>query len=181
VQQASTLLMDATHLEFPAERFTHVLSSFSVFFFPDVLDTLRGLRRVLRPSGRVGFAFSRGQDPRWAWYNELLRASGALDGLPSSAGDESVREPGRLTGLLAAAEFVDIVEIEEPSDFAYSSAEAWWSSLWTHGSRRPLERLDAEALERLRVEATQRASELAGPGGLPERLSMIYVLARRTD
>src|SRR5262249_48838076 len=83
---ASVQLMDVSRLHFAPAPFTHVLSSFSVFFFPELPAVLRKLREVLRPNGSAGFAFSRSTDPRWRWYEQLLRDSGALEGLPEPKG-----------------------------------------------------------------------------------------------
>ena len=74
--------MDAEALAFEAATFDRVLCSFAVFWFPNLDRALAEMRRVLRPAGTVGFAFARGADPRWRWYTDRLRESGALAGLP---------------------------------------------------------------------------------------------------
>lgn len=176
--QASVQLMDVSALEFEAGQFTHALSSFSVFFFPDLPGVLRKIGELLRSNGVAGFAFSRSTDPRRRWYEQMLRDSGALAGLPGPRGYPRIREPGILGGLLESAGFKDVVEIEEQTDIWYASPEAWWASLWTHGSRRPLERMSPELLEQVKTEALQRARELAEPQGMLERMQLVYVLAR---
>jgi SAM-dependent methyltransferase len=175
---ASVQLMDVSALEFEPARFTHVLSSFSVFFFTDLPAVLRKLRQLLRPNGVAGFAFSRSADPRWRWYEQLLHDSGALAGLPEPRGYPRVRERGILGGLLEGSGFVDVVELEEATEIWYASPEAWWASLWTHGSRRPLERMAPELLARVKAEALQRARELSEQQGVLERMQLVYVLAR---
>ncbi len=179
LRQASVELMDAATLDLDSGLFTHALSSFSVFFFPDVARVLRELERVLRPSGMVGFAFSRGTDPRWTWYEALLRSYGALDGLPRLPGDPSTRDPGVLKGLLEEVGFTNVTEREEPAELLYATPEDWWASLWTHGTRRPLERLRPDVLDRVQREALDRARELVGPRGLPEWMTFVYVLGRK--
>jgi hypothetical protein len=174
---ASVQLMDVSALQFAPAQFTHVLSSFSVFFFPDLPAVLRKVREVLRPNGSAGFAFPRSVDPRWRWYEELLRDSGAFEGLPQPRGYPRIRQPGALGGLLEVAGFTDVVEREEPTEIWYASPEAWWASLWTHGSRRPLERMAPELLARIKAEALQRARELSEPQGVLERMQLVYVLA----
>jgi SAM-dependent methyltransferase len=179
---ASVQLTDVSALEFEPAQFTHVLSSFSVFFFADLPSVLRKLRQLVRPKGVDGFAFSRSTDPRWLWYEQLLRDSGALAGLPRPTGYPRIREPGILRALLEqAGGFTDVLEREEPTDIWYASPEAWWASLWTHGSRRPLERMAPELLARIKTEALQRARELSEREGVPERMQLVYVLARNGD
>lgn len=177
--QASVQLMDVSALEFEPGQFTHVLSSFSVFFFEDLPAVLHTARQLLRPNGLAGFAFSRSTDPRWQWYEQLLRDSGALAGLPEPRGYPRIRQAGVLGGLLESAGFMDVVEFEEQTEIWYDSPEAWWASLWTHGSRRPLERMSPEVLEQVKTEAFLRAGELAEPRGVRERMQLVYVLARR--
>ena len=50
---ASVELMDAAHLGLQSGAFTHALSSFAVFFFPNVGGVRRELGRVLRPGGHI--------------------------------------------------------------------------------------------------------------------------------
>jgi ubiquinone/menaquinone biosynthesis C-methylase UbiE len=178
LHSASARLMDVTSLQLESGAFTHVLSSFSVFFFPDLPGVLLELRRVLKPNGVVGFAFSRGTDPRWTWYEEMLRGYGAFEGLPAPTGDPRVRERGRLTALLEDAGFADVHEREEPTELWYPSPEAWWASLWTHGSRRGLERLTPEQLARVEAASLERVRAMAEPRGVPERMLLVYVMAR---
>ena len=175
---ASVQLMDVSALEFESAQFTHVLSSFAVFFFTDLPAVLRNVRQLLHPNGVAGFAFSRSADLRWRWYEQLLRDSGALTGLPEPRGYPRIREPGILGGLLEASGFIDVVELEEPTEIWYASPEAWWASLWAHGSRRPLERMAPELLARVKTEALRRARELADQQGVLERMQLVYVLAR---
>ena len=176
--QAEARLLDASHLDLEPAQFTHTLSSFSVFFFPDLRQVLRELRHVLRPNGIAGFAFSRGTDPRWSWYEELLRRAGALEGLPRQSGYPAIRERDVLTGLLKEAGFAAPTETVEPTDFWYVSPEQWWASLWTHGSRRPLERMSQDLLNTVKAEALAHVQHMAESRGIPERMHLVYVLAR---
>jgi hypothetical protein len=126
----------------------------------------------------VGFAFSRGHDPRWTWYADLLRGTGALDDLPEPVAYAGVREPGVLLGLLEAAGFVDVHEHTEITDVWYASPEAWWTSLWTHGSRRPLERMPAEVLADFQLAAMARVRAMVERRGVLEQMQLVYVVGR---
>jgi ubiquinone/menaquinone biosynthesis C-methylase UbiE len=174
------LRMDAERLAFAAETFDTVLCSFAVFFFSDVSRALSEFRKVLRPGGTVAFGFSRRGDPRWSWYEELLKEFGALDGLPALSGNPEIRREGELVGALTAAGFDGAREIVEKTDFVIADEKTWWSSLWTHGSRRPLEQLDAGSLERFREACFEHLASIRQPSGLPIREAHIYVIASRT-
>lgn len=173
---ASVQQMDAECLNFPDTSFDRVLCSFAVFFFPDVTRVLVEIRRVLRPSGTIGFAFTRSTDPQWRWYEELLAAYGALDGLPPSLGMPGIRNAGALTALLTEAGFANARETVEDAELLFEDEDAWWASLWTHGSRVPLERLAPDVLERLRAECLARARALRGPKGLVQRHTFVYII-----
>ena len=179
LQHAAARRMDVAHLDVELSQFSHVLSSFSVFFFPDLPLLLRELRDRLSPSAVVGFAFSRGHDPRWTWYEDMLRNSGGLDEPTQPVGYPRVREAGVLVALLDAAGFVDISEHAETTDVWYASPEAWWDSLWTHGSRRALERMPAEVLAEFQSASAARVQAMAEPRGVLDQMEMVYVIGRR--
>ena len=172
---AEMRLMDAEALAFDAGTFDRVLCSFAVFWFPALDRALAEMRRVLRPGRTVGFAFTRGADPRWRWYTDRLRESGALDGLPPSPGRPGINQAGALAAALRDAGFVDPRETVEDDELYYSDAEVWWASLWTHGERVALERLTPEAVGRLKAACLPRAQALAGPHGVPQRHTFVYV------
>jgi SAM-dependent methyltransferase len=171
------LQMDAEHLAFRPSAFDQILCSFAVFFFPDVPGVMAELRRVLRSGGTVAFAFARGTDPRWRWYEDLLRAFGALDGLPLLAGDATIRNEGALAAALNAAGFVDAREVVEETVFVIPDEATWWGSLWTHGARVPLEGLDGDSLARFREACFQRLQTIKEPSGIPLRQELVYVRA----
>jgi ubiquinone/menaquinone biosynthesis C-methylase UbiE len=99
IGNATVRRMDAEALDFTASSFDCVLCSFAVFFFPDLARALTEIGRVLRPDGTVGFAFSRGIDSRWRWYEARLRELGAFDALPPPPGRADIRKQGELAPL----------------------------------------------------------------------------------
>jgi ubiquinone/menaquinone biosynthesis C-methylase UbiE len=171
--------MDAEALDFPDASFTHALCSFAVFFFPDLPRVLSEMLRVLRPGGTVGFAFTRGYEQRWLWYEQLLRKVGAFDGLPPSPGSDNVRQPNVLAAALSDAGFADATETLEETDLFTESPEMWWESLWTHGSRVALERLSPETIERVKSVSLKRAHAMIEPGGLRHHYTFVYVTATK--
>jgi SAM-dependent methyltransferase len=179
LENAAVLRMDAESLAFRQSVFDRVVCSFAVFFFPDVPRVLSEIGRVLRPGGTVAFAFARGTGLRWRWYGDLLREFGAFDGLPPPVGDTAIRNEGALVAALKAAGFPSAHEVVEETEFFIPDETAWWSSLWTHGERVPLERLDGDALARLRDACFRHLQTMKEPSGIPVRQTHVYVLAAR--
>src|SRR5262249_37597949 len=147
------------------------------FFFRDLHGVLGRVGSVLKPGGTAAFAFSRETDPRWTWYEDLLQARGVLEAAPPVRPQPRTRNRGVLVEALQQAGFKDAREIVEPTELHYASPQAWWDSLWTHGTRRPLEHLTTDKLESLKAECLAIAERQMTPDGLPIRWSLIYILA----
>ena len=172
-------VMDAEHMDFADAEFTHVLGSFVVFFFADIQRALAQIRRVLRPGGVAGFSFERGVDPRWAWYEDLLRARGVFERTPRMPGNGAIRRPGALTAALHQAGFAQARELEEDVELGYPDVETWWASLWTHGSRSALEALSEQELAEIKAVCHEKAAAMTGPTGLAELHHFVYVTATK--
>ena len=179
VGNATVCVMDAEALDFPAGTFDRVLCSFAVFFLTELEAVLAGMFRVLKPGGKVGFAFIRGKDARWHWYEELLKEHGAFDNYPPRPGVAGILKPNRLIEYLGRAGFVHGVETLESVDLDLGDEHTWWVSLWTNGSRAALERLPEPQLEIVRTAALKRARALKTAAGLLERHDFVYVTAVR--
>ena len=177
---ASVRLMDAEQLDFADASFSHVLGSYSVFFFPHLDLALAEAKRVLRPQGVVGFAFERGTDPAWRWYEDVLRERGVFARVRRMPGEgNSIREPGVLVARLESAGFGNVREITEEVDLPFVDAASWWRSLWTHGPRAALDALTPEELEEVMATCLERVQGMTTPSGIPERHNFVYVLGRR--
>jgi hypothetical protein len=53
------------------------------------------------------------------WYEDLLHTYGALDGLPPTTGERSIRHPGVLVTKLEEAGFTGVEEYEEATELKY--------------------------------------------------------------
>ncbi len=167
--------LDAEKLPFEDESFDVVLCGFALFFFPSLHQALAEFRRVLKPSGVLAVTIW-GQKP-WlsAWVNAEAHKLGATGSLAESllADEASLKE------ALSKAEFESIKIGKETSLFWHQSEEAWWQSLWEHGTRARLEQLESKDLEQLKSAALAKAQEIHEERGVPEQLQVIYGVARK--
>jgi SAM-dependent methyltransferase len=82
----------AQALPFPAESFEAVVSQFGLMFFPDPVEALREMMRVLAPGGRLAVAVwaSLADTPAYAAETALVER------LPGTAAGDALRAPFRL-------------------------------------------------------------------------------------
>lgn len=178
--------MDAEHLDFPDESFDAILCGFAIFFFPQLERALAEFRRTLRPGGRIavttwGDLFEK----EWEWFDKLVekylppksqedRKSNASDG-PDFA------TPKGMEKILEAAGFTEIQVISEIADFTYATKEEWWESLWSHGGRANLERIEKtsgkEALAQFKAECLEQIDAKESSQGFQRSFHVLYTIA----
>jgi cyclopropane fatty-acyl-phospholipid synthase-like methyltransferase len=139
---AAVAVMDAEQPGLRAASFDVVCLASAVYLLGEQAGTLRGLQELLRPGGRLAVSDFGDLDARWAWKDELLgRLAPPLEQLGGGC-----RGPAALEAALRWAGAREVrVEVER-LDVVYADAAAWWAEQWTHGERRPLERMDDQAL-----------------------------------
>lgn len=176
--------MDAEALDLPDASFDCVLCGFAVFFFPSVQRALQEFQRVLRPGGRLALSSWGEQDPRWDWYRELLQryvpsaVSRSTVGGTNSGGIDLHSVEG-LRRVIEGAGFKDVQVLHETTDVAYASAEEWWETLWTHGSRRHLEQMTQAQLQSFKSEAFAGLEAVRGPRGYHDNAVVLYCTAEK--
>ena len=139
---------DAEHLELPDSSFDAVTGGFMIFFPPEPLRVLGGIRRVLRPGGRVALSIYDGA-AGFPFQAELEASIGAAPrvGSPGRRFNESVV----LCAALSDVGFRVVDELEMRERFRFTSleqVERWQRST---GVRRVLEALDDDQLARYRA------------------------------
>ena len=180
LRNAAVLRVDAERLAFDDGVFDVVLSTFAIFFFPRLSETLGHLCDVLRPGGVIGIALgSNKPDPRWHWHNELIARYAVIEALPESIRTHSLREPGDVVRLLRMAGFTTVREAIEDADVTYRDAEEWWDALWTHGERRALEEMTPENLALFREATYRHLAEMAEVGPLTRSIQFIFAFGTR--
>lgn len=176
--------MDAEDLDFPDASFDVILCGFAIFFFPQMDRALTEFRRTLKPGGHIAVStWGNAFDQQWEWYERLVKKY-----LPSSPKDDQESEPldephfdtpEGMQQIMTAAGFTDIQVISETVDFIYATQEEWWESLWSHGGRTSLERIEnaggSEALERFKMECLQELGEISQ--GIRRPFHVLYTLA----
>jgi ubiquinone/menaquinone biosynthesis C-methylase UbiE len=171
---AVVAVMDAEQPALRPGSFDVVCMASAIYLLDDQAGALRGLRELLRPHGRLAVSDFGDLDHRWAWKDDLLgRLGPSLEQLGGGC-----RGPVELERLLRSTG-ATLVTIEvERLDVVYPDAKAWWAEQWTHGERRPLERMDRHALAAYQaaafaaIEACREAD-----GALHWRPEVVYAVA----
>lgn len=173
IRNAEVRQMDAESLKFSDAEFDAVLCGFALFFFPHVERALSEFCRVLRPGGRLAVTTWGEADPRWAWEDEVRKAHAVPVRLKTKALDKRAD----LEITIRTCGFRDVQVLEEKIQFTYASEEEWWATQWSHGGRATLDRLDANALQRLKDASFDRLRLQRTSGGYPELFHVLYGVA----
>ena len=182
IQHIEFRQMDAEHLDFPDASFDQVLCGFAVWFFPHPEQALHEFFRVLKPGGRVGLTTWTADCPFLAWYDRELASSMPQGAPPVARRGQGPRfdTPARLEAALQQTGFVDIDITAETADFIYADDEEWWLSLWSNGSRRRLEVLEAPELAQVKTEMLHRVQALKRGGWNSHPLASFGRLCSKT-
>lgn len=180
--------MDAEHLDFPDASFDAVLCGFALFFFPEVERALSEFRRTLRPDGRIAVTTWGGFDKRWEWFYKLtekyLPPPPQQSQPPTSPAQLNFRTPEGMEKLLNAAGFTEIQVISEMRDFTYATKEEWWESLWSHGGRATLERIEktggSAKLAQFKTDCFDQMNAELGSKDLQRTYHVLYSFAAKS-
>ncbi len=175
LSHASMLQMDAEHLTFPDASFDAVLCGFAIFLFPHLEQALSEFFRVLRPGGKIGITVASNIDALSHWYGELITNYHTRYQFPLRAGGGQGSSYTEIPHYLTNAGFTNVQILLEDADFVYASAQEWWNSRWTHGTRYALENMTPEVLAQFKAEVFSRLAQEAQP--LHEILRFQYILA----
>jgi len=183
--------MDAENLQFPDELFDFVLCGFSIFFFPQLYQAMAEFRRVLKPAGVICVStFDKLFDNEWIWLDEIV--STYLPSEPEAAEEiESDSEsqpvfntPEGLRSIMNTAVFENIQIFTETAEFIYATEEELWSTLWSHGFRRTLERIEKETgpdgLQRFKLEVFNKVNSIKKTDGLHQLIPVHVSLATKS-
>jgi SAM-dependent methyltransferase len=106
-----TQVMDGEAIDVPAASFDAVISRVGLIYFPDQQRALAGMRRALRPGGRIG-AIVYGPAEKNPFFSIpvsiIRRHAGLAAPAPGQPGPFSLGGPGVLASTLEAAGFTDV-------------------------------------------------------------------------
>jgi ubiquinone/menaquinone biosynthesis C-methylase UbiE len=176
--------MDAEHLDFADATFDAVLCGFAIFFFPQLDRALREFRRTLKPGAQIAVStWGNKFDQQWEWYDQLIEKylPPEEQKKPDPSNEPHFDTPEGMQKILTDAGFAETRVISETADFIYATKDEWWQSLWSHGGRRRLERIErtggSDMLERFKAECLgQLGSESED---VHRSFQVLYTLAKR--
>jgi O-methyltransferase/aklanonic acid methyltransferase len=171
------LEMDAQRLDLPHASFDVVLCSFGLQSFESPKQALLGMKRVLRPRGRLGLVYPRGwhflSDERWRWQIEVFRHYGADIGMTET-------EPAGIERLLEQSGFEQTLVKQTDYQLIFRNDDEWWTWSWSHGTRILFEAVPSSRLAALRGELQQGLRERCTneEGSIEGTLKAFVVTAR---
>jgi SAM-dependent methyltransferase len=122
-----TRVMDGENMDVPAETFDAVICRVGLIYFPDQQRALEGMRRALRPGGRIG-AIVYSTPEKNAFFSTpvgiIRRRAGLSAPLPGQPGPFSLGAPGVLARALEQAGFRDVEVRTVPAPLRMASAAA---------------------------------------------------------
>lgn len=179
IDWAEVIEMDAEHLQFDDGIFDFALCGLALFFFPDFDRALSEIFRVLKPQGVLTVSTFGKDDPRWDGFGEII--DGYRERLaPAPKIDmRQLSKPEDVIEAFGNAGFTNIEVFSENKVIHYRDLNQWWETLWSHGFRTFLERLDEASLDTFKEEAFAWADGLLSEEGLPEIWQLWITRARR--
>lgn len=156
--------MDLDSLEFSAESFDVVTSSFGLFFMDDMGRALSNMNRVLKKGGKLvissftGEAFSPFADLFARHYEETGRD------VPRISWKRLAEE--HLISEVFATAGIDRVDFHhEPLGYHMNSSDMWWDVVWNAGWRSLVNLLSEQELQAFKARHLAAVDELLGKEG----------------
>lgn len=169
-------LMDAEHLQFPDKSFDYILCGFAIFFFPQLYKAMTEFQRVLKPGGKICVStFDERFYKEWDWFQKIVETY-----LPPESQERHKAETDKearpvfdtaagVEAILNQAGFSEIQVFSEEVEAIYQTQELFWSTLWSHGIRGTLERIEqsrgAEGLKQFKFDVFTKLGSIMEADG----------------
>jgi len=170
---SQVLVADGERLPFAEASFDRVVCSFAIFLFPDLPRLISEGHRVLRSSGRIGLAYSAGEDREWKWYEQLISRY-----RPTTCLGTERYSPQCVEATLKDCGFTTVTTCVEAHRVVFENAGEFWDWSWSHGDRAVLESLTGSRSE-FREELTEEFGRRTSPGGMPYQVSAAMTLGTK--
>ncbi|MDE0265504.1 MAG: methyltransferase domain-containing protein [Thaumarchaeota archaeon] len=153
---------DAENLSF-ARRFDAVTCQYALFFFPDAPRALRGMRRSLKASGRMGIVVHGGRD-RVPYYGAIFDAAAKHipDYIPEGTPQlDRYSTSDKLGAEVRRAGFSEVSVRERTFQYSPGTFEDYWRGYLRYVAKPIREKIDALGRARRRefVEEVRRNAE----------------------
>jgi SAM-dependent methyltransferase len=168
--------MDMMDLAFPANTFDVVVSTFALFFAPDMDAQMARMTAVTKPGGRIAISTFRTDyfaPQREMMLNRLIRYGVPL---PPQAW-LAVATPQGCRDLFTRCGLRDIQVEERDCGYFLAGFDEWWEVIWNAGFRRMLSPLSSSDRERFRREHLEEVAPLCGPEGIRLSVPVLYTSA----
>ena len=142
---------DMLDLGVPDFEFDAVVCVFGIFFVPDMAAAVRALWKAVRPGGRLAVTtwgprfFEPGNTAFWNAVRDV-----APDLYKGFNPWDRICDPSSLRGLFEEAGIDTVEVLAQAGEHPIGSPEDWWSAVLGSGYRGTLEKLDAQARDRVR-------------------------------
>src|SRR3954470_4857133 len=176
--------VDGEALDVAPGDFDAVISRVGLIYFPDRAAALDGMRRALRPGGRIA-AITYSTPEANGFFSipvTVIRTRAQLPPpAPGQPGPFSLGAPGVLESALGEAGFVDVQVQRVPAPLRLpSAAECVRFERESFGAlHQMLAGLDADAREAAWTEIAERLAEFEGPSGFVGPCELLVAAGRR--
>jgi ubiquinone/menaquinone biosynthesis C-methylase UbiE len=168
---------DLEDLPFADRSFDAVICVFGIFFVPDLPGAVRGLWRLVRPSGLLAITIwgAKPFEPADGIFWDAVRREDP-ELFKSIKPWSKIVEPDPLRALLVECGVIDPEVLAEPGIHPLATPEDWWTIILGSGYRSTVDALSPSDRERVRVATVEGVAQRK----IREiRADVIYAKARR--
>ena len=162
LNNCSLILMKGEEINSSLGLFDRIFFGFSIFFMRNATAVLQETKNLLKPKGKVLLSLWGQKPPLTSWVvDQVKELTGDQSGLALSA----FKDASAVVETLRSCGFKAIKQKKVSQEFEYSSHEAWWESLWDHGTRAYMERLSVIELDALKNLFIKKANAISKDTG----------------
>jgi len=169
--------MDAEKLDFKSNYFDCASCGFGIFFLPNMIDSLKEWRRVLKPNGRLIFTtFEKSSFGKLisTFIEQLTEYDINFD---TTA--ERLMEMPTCESYLEKAGYTDIEINSEQLGYYLASENDWWGIIMNSGLRHFVTQLDATQFAQFRAKHIAEVVKLKTDNGIWLDINVIFSMGKK--